>query len=266
MNRFPMGGWLAGLLFLAAGVSAARATCYPADLDLTRGKFSFFHFFFRPPGPLAQPKALILFGSGAAGWMGWEDKVCDHLQADGYEIVGIDFRKYALQDYDLNILQADYQKLTQKYLAPYGNHPPPVILGGWSTGAEQAVAVAGGPNPPGNLAGLILIAPGATGGFGKYATDYIIMNAPADRVFHPVDFASKFGRLRVAQWHAEFDLLDSLKWLKALPGPYREYDFSNAIHDYRDACGEVLTGLSGSVAWILNGNNATLGTRTASFR
>jgi phosphatidylglycerol lysyltransferase len=254
------------LVVFGAAFLSARATCFPVQMDLSRGKFSFFHFFFKPTAARPEPKALVIFGSGAAGWMGWEDKVCDWLQADGCEVLGIDCRKYALSDYNLGILQADTQKMVQAYLAPYGGHPPPVILGGWSTGAEQAIAVAGGSHPPAGLVGLLLIAPGSTGGFGQYATNYLILNAPPDRIFHPVDFAPRFENLRVAQWHAEFDLLDSVAWLKLVPGPHREYDFRNAIHDYRDACDEFLTGLSGSVAWILGSSADPGGQQTASVR
>ncbi|MCE0523499.1 MAG: alpha/beta hydrolase [Methylacidiphilales bacterium] len=241
------------LLVLAAGQMQAHATCDVVSVKLKRGDFSFFRFYFKPDN-LAKgtnPKALIVFGSGASGWSGWEDRVGDKLQADGCEVLGIDSAKYALINYDLNDLEADYQTFAQFGLKPYGNHPPPVILGGWSTGAEQSVAIAGGPHPPAGLVGLVLVSPGDAGGYGTHATDYLAMSIPASKRFELADFAPRLGNLRIAQWHAEFDLLDSRTWLAFLKAPHREYDFSNAIHDYRSACDEFLVRLSGSVDWIL---------------
>ena len=215
-----------------AGLHPLRATCFPAHLALTRGDFSFFHFFFKPTPTRKVPKALVIFGSGASGWGGFEDRVGDKLQAEGYEVIGINCEIYGHSDYIVETLEADDQKLEDAYLAPYGPHPPPVILGGWSTGAEQAVAAAAGPNPPKGLAGLLLIAPGAEGALGTYATNYILLTAPADKVFHLADLAPHLRPMRVVQWHAQYDLLDSMKWLSALKVEHREYDFPNAIHDF----------------------------------
>jgi hypothetical protein len=258
MSFSPRLFFIAGLA-LCASLVPARATCFPASLPLSRGDFSFFHFFFKPTDTLKTPKALVLFGSGGAGWGGWEDRVGDKLQAEGYEVLGINSEIYAHSDYDINNLQADFQKMAQAYRAPYGAHPPPVILGGWSTGAEQAVAVAGGPHPPDGLVGLLLVSPGSSGAYGRDATDYVLANVPPQKVFQLVGFAPRLVNLRIAQWHAQYDLLDSLTWLSFLKTGHREYDFSNSIHDFRSACDEFLTRLSGSVAWITDGDNEPAG-------
>ncbi len=250
-----MSGSLRSVLFLlsilGAGLHPLHATCFPAHLALTRGDFSFFHFFFKPTATQTVPKALVIFGSGASGWGGFEDRVGDKLQATGYEVIGINCEIYGHSDYTVETLQADFQKLAQAYLAPYGPQAPPVVLGGWSSGAEQAVAAAAGPHPPVGLAGLLLIAPGSEGGLGRYATSYVLLTAPADKVFHLADLAPHLSHLRIAQWHAQYDLLDSTKWLSSLKAEHREYDFPNAIHDFRTACDDFLTQMSASVDWIL---------------
>ena len=207
--------------------------------------------FFKPTAARTVPKALVIFGSGASGWGGFEDLVGDKLQAEGYEVIGINCEIYGHSDYTVQTLEADDEKLANTYLAPYGSNPPPVILGGWSTGAEQAVAAAAGPHPPANLAGLLLIAPGAEGALGTYATNYILLTAPRDKVFHLADLAPHLGPMRIAQWHAQYDLLDSMTWLSALKVEHREYDFPNAIHDFRTACDDFLAKMSASVDWII---------------
>jgi hypothetical protein len=246
------------LLALTAGPLEAKNKSAPwpsgekTQLNLSRGNFNVLLYRAKLPDAGASPKALIIFGTGSGGWSYWEEAVACRLQADGYEVLGIDFALYSQHDYDLNILEDDYQTIIQSGLKACGNHPLPVILGGWSTGAEQAVAVAGGPHPPAGLTGLLLVSPGGEGGYGTYATNYIYWNAPASKLFKLADFAPKLDNLRIAQWHAQLDPLDSRAWLASLITPHREFDFDHALHDYRGACDAFLVRLSKSVSWILS--------------
>jgi len=252
---------------LALAISPLDAHSKPApwpsgekiQLNLSRGGFEVLRYRAKLDGADASPKALIVFGTGSSGWSYWEERVCCRLQADGCEVLGVDFALYSQSDYDLNILESDYQKIVEYGLQACGNRPLPVILGGWSTGAEQAVAVAGGPHPPGGLAGLLLVSPGSDGAYGTCATNYLNWHTPASKIFKLADFASKLGRLRIAQWHAQLDPLDSRAWLDSLPATHREFDFNHAIHDYRGACDDFLARLSKSVLWILNESPAVPG-------
>jgi phosphatidylglycerol lysyltransferase len=221
-------------------------------LVLARGNFVILRYPAKLTATLVRPKAIVLFGSGCGGWSYWEENVCHELQADGDEVLGIDFALYSQSDFDLNTLEQDYQTIVDYGEKPYGTQTVPVILGGWSTGAEQAVAVAGGPHSPTGSIGLLLVSPGREGGYGSYATSYLDLDAPASKLFNLVDFAPKLTGLRIAQWHAEFDLLDSCAWLSALKGVHKEYDFPDAIHDYHGACPAFLSELSSSVSWILD--------------
>ena len=166
--------------------------------------------------------------------------------------MGIDTRLYSLTDYDIDILQQDFQTLAQYGMKPYGAHPPPLIVGGWSSGAEQAVAAGGGPHPPAGLVGLLLIAPGSWGGYGWYASNDYGPRLMKKGTFDLSDFASNLTHLRIVQWHAGLDILDSRSWLSSLTAPHREYDLSYAIHDYDGASDEFLARLNDSVAWILD--------------
>jgi hypothetical protein len=185
--------------------------------------------------------------------------VSRELQSAGYEVLGIDFALYARSDYDLDILEHDYQQIAEYGVKACGNRPLPIILGGWSTGAEQAVAVAGGPHPPAGLVGLLLVSPGSEGAYGTNATNYVNWNTPPAKLFKLADFAPKLNPLRIAQWHAQLDPLDSRTWLDSLSTAHREFDFDHALHDYRGACREFRAQLSKSVLWILNGQPAVAG-------
>ena len=176
------------IAFLLLGLMASPLNSSPAQVppqppvdprhqnisvEFKRGSFNIrrFHYPNQLDTSFKVPKALILFGSGGGGWDEWEERVCDNLRKDGYEILGVDVRLYSQTDYDLDTLQQDFQTLAQYGLKPYGEHPPPVIVGGWSSGAEQAVAIGGGPHPPTGLVGLLLISPGSWGGYGWYASN-----------------------------------------------------------------------------------------------
>jgi hypothetical protein len=99
-------------------------------LHLNRGGFEVLRYRVKLNKLGESPKALIVFGTGCSGWSYWEERVCCNLQANGYEVLGIDFARYSKFDYDLNILESDYQKIIQFGLKTCGNHSLPIILGG----------------------------------------------------------------------------------------------------------------------------------------
>ena len=145
------------------------------------------------------------------------------------DVIGIDSTVYARTDYDLATLQADFAKIAQAAEAPYPGQMLPLIVG-LSMGAARATAVAGGPKPP----------PGLTAVGGRAAQPGPLRPAhrrqderAADRcTFSMADFARMLGNVRVVQWHAELDTVDS-RLARRPRGPAMEYDFPDAGHSYR---------------------------------
>ncbi len=219
--------------------------------QLKRGPFSVYRY---EPGQTAfaaHPKAIILFESGDGGLDGWEDRVCKALQADGYEMIAFDCAFYSRSDYDLDVLQADMGTLAQSYLSSYGDHPPPLILGGWSMGAEQAVAAAGGPHRPAGVVGLLLISPGPRGRYGLRSPDRWDVAPTGPGTFALQDFAHDLEGLRIVQWNGNFDLLGSKVWLSSLTAPYKAFGYPYGLHDYNGASDDFLAHLKQSISWIL---------------
>jgi len=220
-------------------------------LRLKRGDFILYRYMPGQPEFAAHPKALIIFGSGDGGLSGWEDRVCKALQADGYEVISLDYYGYSRTDYDLDILQADMNTIAQNCFSRFGNHPPPLILGGWSMGAEQAVPAAGGPHPPTGLVGLLLISPGSRGRYGVREADRWNVPPTGNGTFAMEDFAHRLNGLRVVQWDGNLDLLGSKTWLSSLTATHKVFGFP-ALHDYNGASDDFLTRLKQSVTWILS--------------
>jgi len=242
-------------LLLSVYISEAYARAHPVKssgeaitINLQRGPFTVFEF----PAKKTPPLAVIIFGSGDGGWSSWEETVSHALQARGYTVIGIDSADYAKTDYDLATLQADFDKIARTFADPSGASSPPLIVGGWSMGAAQAIAVAGGPNPPGNLVGVLAVSPLSRGRYGLRVSDQLNILPTGPGTFAVGDFASGMDGLRIGQWHAAEDRIDSRAWLSGLKAAHREYDFPDAGHDYADANQAFLRQLVESVAWILN--------------
>jgi hypothetical protein len=219
-------------------------------LHLKRGDFAVFRYLPGDPAYAAHPKAVLIFGSGDGGFDGWEDRVCRALQADGYEMLGFDCALYAKTDYDLATLQADMGTIGHAF--HHDGPMPPLIFGGWSMGAEQAVAAAGGPERPADLAGLLLISPGGRGRYGLRDADRWNVPPTGAGTFALDDFASRLNGLRVAQWDGNLDLLDSTAWLKDVTTTHRAFAFKLGFHDYDGASDAFLAQLRQSLAWVLS--------------
>ena len=221
------------------------------SFTLKRGDFKVWRYAPVQPEFAAHPKAVIIFGSGDGGFDGWEDRVCKALQADGYDVIGFDCARYAKTDYDLATLQADMAKIVQGAQSNDGNPPPPVILGGWSMGAVQAVAAAGGPLRPAGVTGLLLISLGDRGRYGLRDADRWNVPPTGAGTFALADFSASLGGLRIAQWDGKLDLLSSTKWLDGLTAAHRAFRFEYGLHDYDGASDAFLIELKKSVGWIL---------------
>jgi len=140
--------WIAALALMCrtATVYADEPQAPTIAIPLRRGAFPTYHFVSR-----STPKAIIIFGSGDGGWSQIENRVCTFLQQNRFYTVGIDFRKYAATDYDLDVLVSDFTVIAPVAATRAGNPELPVVYAGWSMGAVQAVAASG------TLIGVLLV-------------------------------------------------------------------------------------------------------------
>ena len=234
-------------LFVSPG-QTHKSSGNEISVALRRGNFTVFCF----PSKKSQTLAIIVFGSGDLGWGSSEEVICHGLQAAGYEVVGIDSQDYAHSDYDLDTLQQDFGAIAQSAEAPFGNRPPPLILGGYSMGAEQAIPAAGGPHPPAGMVGLLLASPGNRGRYGLRHSDQLNIEPTGPGTFAMKDFANTLGDLRVVQWHSGLDPFDSREWLNSLTAPHQEFDFPHGFHNYNFTCADFVRQFVASVDWILS--------------
>jgi phosphatidylglycerol lysyltransferase len=217
-------------------------------VQLTRGSLTLFDF----PSQKRRTAAVLIFGSGDGGWGGLEEAVGNAFANQGYELVGINSQVYAQTDYNLETLQADYRTIAKEVLGHFGTHPPPLIVGGYSMGAAQAIAVAGGSHPPPGLIGLLLVDPLSRGRYGLRTSDRMDVLPQGPGTFAVDEFAKRMDSLRVVQWHAANDSIDSQAWLDSLTAEHREYNFPNTGHTYDTDRSGFIRRLVESTGWILN--------------
>jgi hypothetical protein len=226
-------------------------------LKLSRGDFSV--RIYQPKGVFAgAPKGAVIFGSGDGGWKIWEERACRSLALDGWHVIGWDCRKYAEDDlgpYDADVLGWDLQ--TMASLSGEASRAGTLIYGGYSTGAEQAVAGAvwalshkgsGSSRCP---QGLLLVAPGARGRYGITNSDLIGIMPRGAGSFSLVELAPQLGKLPVVQCHGTLDPLDSTAWLSSLRGPHLLSEIKGAGHVFGDADPHFQEILRNAARWLL---------------
>lgn len=203
------------------------------------------------PSQKQDTSAIILFASGDGGWGSLEEAISRSLQDQGYEVIGIDSKIYARTDYNLEILQSDFRTIAQAARARFGSRPPPLIVGGYSMGAAQAIAVGAGPDPPHGLRGLLLVDPLSRGRYGLRSSDQMNVLPVGPGTFSVDSFSRTMHSVRVVQWHAEDDPIDSRVWLDDLAAEHESFTFRGTGHFYETNRQQFVRMLVDSVAWIL---------------
>lgn len=218
-----------------------------ATLKLTRGDEKV--YFFTPKEPA---KSVVILGSGDGGWTYWEKRVCARLAAGGSITLGWNCKAYAKEKYTQDILAKDIILMINAAQKKSGSRNLPVILGGYSTGAEQSVAAAGGTNVKALLRGLLLVAPGDRGRYGLTLSDLMMMTPQGPDTFALSDFIPILDGLRTVQIHGGHDPLDSTKWLDKLNSPKRVMEYPGGWHSFNGADDAFLKMIDESVRWLLS--------------
>jgi phosphatidylglycerol lysyltransferase len=217
-------------------------------VPLRRGAFPSYHFVPKDP-----PKAIIIFGSGDGGWSQVENRVCTLLKQNGFYAVGVDFRKYAATDYDSDTLVSDFTVIAAVAATRAGSAELPVIYGGWSMGAVQAVAACGNVNwrAP-RLVGLLLMSMDKRGRYGLRVPEQIGLEPDGEGTFGVADFTAAVANLKVVQLSAVDDWMNNRDWVKNLHTPHRLYELDHSNHDFNDIDEAFQSDFLEGIEWILN--------------
>lgn len=233
-------------LLLPRGVAADGETL---TLNLRSGAFDVPYFCTRP-----VPTGIVVWGTGDGGWSYWEENVAQHLASRGFAVVGWDCRKFAdSRQFDQADLHVAFHSAVEAAVARSGSsNDIPVWYGGWSTGAEQAVAAATAQDRPEEFLGLLLAAPGSRGRYGITTSDLLGVTPNGPNTFAMSDLAPRLGNIPVVQFAAGLDPMDDVDWIANAPGPHLVLELPMSLHDMGNAGPEFLRKLDTGIAWTLS--------------
>ncbi len=207
----------------------------------------------RPAGRGKTP--LVLLVSGEGGWRSFDALLARILSEAGCWVGGVDALKYfwAPQD-DRQTLSADFRSFADGLAKASGRKPrAPIILAGFSFGADLAPFLAASGGWDGRIRGLLMIAPDEVGSLEFRIADLLGFE-PTDHSFRVGEALRGLRGTPVLLIHGENDsgsaaprLLGqtpSRKKLSVVPG---------ANHHFSGQEGALRRVLSEGMVWLLQG-------------
>lgn len=197
---------------------------------------------------------MVLFASGDGGWKGFEDRICQSLARQGYCVVGWDCLAYSKPGfYDQKTLASDFDTAIRSGAKAVGAPRAPLVMAGYSTGAEQVVAAAAASQRPSGLCGVVAIAPGWRGRYGITTSDLMGIAPSGEASFALEEHAPGLAGLRFFQIHGEHDPLAQTDWLKTLTIPHKLAVYPNGWHTFGGGPEDFQTLVCQAVGWVKSG-------------
>ncbi|HEU4403553.1 MAG TPA: AcvB/VirJ family lysyl-phosphatidylglycerol hydrolase [Candidatus Polarisedimenticolia bacterium] len=174
------------LCLLAAIASSVAAVPSGVTVKTSRGSCDL-HVY--PPAEVkADSKPIILLVSGEGGWRRFDILLAGALAGDGYWVGGIDAKQYFWNAQDDRQALADDFRLYAKALADVAGRPAgaPLILAGFSFGADLAPWIAGAGGWNGRIGGMVMLGPDETGSL-EFRFSELLGFDPKDHTFPVAD-------------------------------------------------------------------------------
>ncbi|NOU35479.1 MAG: DUF2156 domain-containing protein [Kiritimatiellaceae bacterium] len=203
-----------------------------------------------------DPRALVVFGSGDGGWSAWEHVIATWLQEANLAVVSFDFEKYSATDFDQPTVAKDMAAVADFAAKKLHADGLPVLYGGWSMGAAQAIAAAKGTNRPPELAGLLLMSLDSRGRYGIRAPDLVGITPTGPGTFDLNEFNPDLRDIRVVQYHGTADFMAQTTWIRLLKSPHQLYLLKGMNHGFDGLGPEFQSVLLQGVAWALGDDSA----------
>lgn len=254
LRMFGAALFLSLLIFPLAGHSADGGPEWPplTQIALTRGDFDIRLY----PTPGGDPRALVVFGSGDGGWSAWEHVVATWLQEANVAVVAFDLEKYSATDFDQPTIAKDMAAAAAFAAERLEAKDIPVLYGGWSMGAAQAIAAAKGTNRPPELAGLLLMSLDSRGRYGVRASDLVGITPTGPGTFDLNEFNPDLKDIRVVQYHGTADFMAQTTWIRMLKSPHQLYLLKGMNHGFDGLTSAFQSVLLQGVAWALGDDSA----------
>jgi hypothetical protein len=262
MNRVFLGSVLLASLPACAGVPSSM----PGVFDVSEGKATVGEHTLKltlvKPVKVRQPEVMILLASGDAGWMGAAGGVFEHLAESGHPIAAFDSRaivkavkKRSGKLVDIPTAAAGVDSILVQARKLLGlADTTPVIVSGYSRGANLVVFTAGVPALQHHVTGALAVAL-------TRETDYL--QAPADAPPGSVDEKGRIqtypaiaraGAIPFAVIQAKGDSYVPAEEARRLFGPdsptRRLYEVDARNHGFSGGRDELMRDIDDALKWI----------------
>ncbi len=143
--------------------SALADTSAPASVPVKTSRGEFALLVHAPREDKGRPPVLLLSGEG--GWRHFDQMLAGYFRDAGHWVGGMDTMKYFWQAQDdRQVLSADVQAYTRELVKAAGRpEGTPIILAGFSFGADLAPWIAGSGGWDRRIAGLVMLGPDEIG-------------------------------------------------------------------------------------------------------
>ncbi len=214
----------------------------------------------RPADPRrSDPKPLVLLVSGEGGWRRFDEVLAGLLADAGFWVGGVDAMQYFWhpQD-DRQALAADCRTLAGA-LAAAAKRPAdaPLVLAGYSFGADIAPWVAGAGGWGDRVRGLVMIGPDETGSL-EFRVSEILGFQAKDHVFSVAEALRGVAGTPVLFLHGAKDKDSAARVLStgAVP-PKKLIVIPGADHHFSGREEDLEAALRDGMAWLLRGGAGT---------
>jgi alpha-beta hydrolase superfamily lysophospholipase len=111
------------------------------------------------PASSSPPKASVLFAPGDGGWRGFAIPIAETLSSWGYDVFGLDTKRYLESFTGGTTLQQSDVMTDMRAIAEWiaRRSPGPLLLLGWSEGAGLAVLAAASPENKSSFGGIVVV-------------------------------------------------------------------------------------------------------------
>lgn len=246
-----------GIVALALATSSARARDVPAPSNTTvetsRGEQALLVHAPVAVGGGDAPKPLVLLVSGEGGWRSFDALLARFLTEDGFWVGGVDAMHYfwKAQD-DRQALAADMRAYAAALARAAGRDSgAPLLLMGYSFGADIAPWVAGAGGWEGRIHGLVMIGPDETGSL-EFRVSELLGMQPSGHTFPVAQALRSAAGIPTLLVHGAQDADSAAPALiEVAAEPRRLSVIPGAGHHFGGHSEELHSALRDGLAWLL---------------
>jgi len=207
-----------------------------------------------PPPGMTCANPLVLFISGEGGWRKFDELLVGFLSQAGYPVAGVDATKYFWDAQDDRAAAAgDFRSIASAAsLAAGCRQDAPLILAGFSFGADLAPWLAGDGGWNRRLRGLVMIGPDETGSL-QFRFTELLGFQPADHIFPVAEALKSAAGIPILFVHGEKDPSSAAPLLASRAGdPKKLLLVAGANHHFSGREEQLRKALLEGIEWILS--------------